>query len=385
MTSLAFLAAATAGACLCGASASAQGIAIFGDARLGLGYNIDNDGGVLPPEPDGSMPDDLRAVSRVRFGVTMTGETDSGMRFGAEIRADNAPGGEGGTDGQTEGSVFVSGAWGTLTMGDTEAADEQWVGDVPGNYSLTGLTDVNETRFISNGGSFGNDTGEHFAENPFARPTVRYDLDLHGLGLSLSTNRTLDDVAVGAGYAADFAGGTWTVGAGYYKFASFSVIGDAQNDTTTLCGARDPSGACTSVIEVVIPVEPVTSRFPTGEQWSFGFNGEYRSLAFGVTYTTVSGNSSNFGNAQADNLLLGGSASFGALSVGGFYGKVLHAKGSPTFQISDGDAAYGVTAQYDLGAGATVNGGIVRSYAINGLGAGNDSATIADFGISMNF
>ena len=29
-----------------GGVASAQGIALFGDARLGLGYNIDNDGGV---------------------------------------------------------------------------------------------------------------------------------------------------------------------------------------------------------------------------------------------------------------------------------------------------------------------------------------------------
>ena len=32
---------------LFGGSAYAQGIALFGDARLGLGYNIDNDGGLL--------------------------------------------------------------------------------------------------------------------------------------------------------------------------------------------------------------------------------------------------------------------------------------------------------------------------------------------------
>ena len=30
---------------LIGGIASAQGIALFGDARLGLGYNINNDGG----------------------------------------------------------------------------------------------------------------------------------------------------------------------------------------------------------------------------------------------------------------------------------------------------------------------------------------------------
>ena len=99
-----------------GQAAAAQGIALYGDARLGLGYNIDNDG-------DATGDDKLRAVSRVRFGVNMTGETDSGITYGAEIRADNAPGGQGDTVGQSEGSVFVSGAWGTLTFGDTNGAD----------------------------------------------------------------------------------------------------------------------------------------------------------------------------------------------------------------------------------------------------------------------
>ena len=86
-----------------GGVASAQGIALFGDARLGLGYNINNDGSVALND-EGGTDDDLRAVSRVRFGVNMTGETDSGITFGATIRADNAIGGEGGPrQGQTAG------------------------------------------------------------------------------------------------------------------------------------------------------------------------------------------------------------------------------------------------------------------------------------------
>ena len=83
----------------------------------------------------------------------------AGITFGATIRADNAQGGQGGSDGQTAGSVFVSGSWGTLTYGDTNGADEQWVGDVPGDYSLTGLGELDETRFVSNGGDFGTDGG----------------------------------------------------------------------------------------------------------------------------------------------------------------------------------------------------------------------------------
>ena len=52
-----------------------------------------------------------------------------------------------------------------------------------GNLSLTGLGDLNETFFVSNGGSFGTDVANNFASNPNARPTVRYDFDIMGFGI----------------------------------------------------------------------------------------------------------------------------------------------------------------------------------------------------------
>ena len=197
-------------------------------------------------EGEFDTPDDLRAVSRVRFGVNMTGETDSGITFGATIRADNSSGGQGGQNGQTAGSVFVSGSFGTLTYGDTNGADEQWVGDVPGDYSLTGLSDLDETRFISNGGNFGKDGGSDFASNPFARPTVRYDFDIMGFGMSVSSNRDLTDIGVGAGYAADFGGGSWSAGLGYYKFDGFEQLGGAgtgRSPSATGRWIRSPASA----------------------------------------------------------------------------------------------------------------------------------------------
>ncbi len=43
-----------------------------------------------------------------------------------------------------------------------------------------------------------------------------------------------------------------------------------------------------------------------------------------------------------------------------------------------------LTAQYDLGGGATVNGGVAYTY--GGVGDdGQDQATVADFGIKMAF
>ena len=354
-----------------GGPAAAQGVALFGDARLGLGYNIDNDGGVLVDD-EGRTPDSARAISRVRFGVNMTGETDSGIVFGAEIRADNAEEGEGGQVGQVEGSVFVSGDWGTLTFGDTDAADQQWVGDVPGNFSLTGLTDVGDTKFISNGGSFGDDEGESFAENPFARPTVRYDLDLERFGFSVSTNRDLTDIAIGAGISAELDGGSWSVGVGYYSFASFIALEEEPIDV-------DGDGE----IDDVVPVMPAGRFVPSGEQWSIEVEGEYERFTIGVTYTYVISNSDAFGRFEANDLLVGASATLEAVSVGAFYGKVLSADGSPDFRSLEGDDGYGLTAQYDLGGGATVKGGIANTDAISG--AGSMSATIADFGISLYF
>jgi outer membrane protein OmpU len=344
-----------------GGIASAQGIALFGDARLGLGFNINNDGSVHTEfNEDGNevFNDNLRAISRVRFGVNMTGETDSGITFGATIRADNSQGGQGSLNGQTEGSVFVSGSWGTLTYGDTNAADEQWVGDVPGDYSVTGLTDVDETKFISNGGSFGSDSSGTFAANPFARPTVRYDFDIAGFGISASTNRDLNDIGVGAGYAADFGGGSWSVGLGYYDFQEFDGV-----------------------------TQGLTTFIPEGHQWSAGVKADYESFAFGVTYTKAESDDDAF-DEDFDNLLLGGSFGFGAWSVGAVYGKVLSASGDLEDQF-DGSDAYGLTGQYDLGGGASVNGGVFKSYnqaLTQSDGTVDfDSATIADFGIVMAF
>ena len=362
-------------------TAHAQGIALFGDARLGLGYNIDNDGGLLLNDDGTGGADDLRAVSRVRFGVNMTGTTDSGITFGGSIRADNAPAGQGGTDGQSAGEVFVSGSWGTLTYGDTNGADEQWVGDVPGDFSLTGLGEFDETPFISNGGGFGNNDSIQFANNPFARPTVRYDFDIAGFGISLSSNRDLTDIVVGAGYSADFGGGNFSIGAGYDKFDSFATTSEGQAETITVIDAN--TGQPTTV---VVPGATVTNIVNSGEQWSVGLKATYQKFAFGATWNKIDLDDSNnpnvVGGGDAQTLLFGGSYGFDAFSVGAYYQEVLN--GSGPFEATDGNKAYGLTGQYDLGGGATVNGGIENVDGFSGLGDG-DSAVVGDFGISMAF
>jgi outer membrane protein OmpU len=404
MKKILFASTALAGLAL-GGAASAE-IALFGDARLGIGYNILNDGSTnleatqsetqtvvtgsqLVLDPDTGEPvnlvleesetvdtlfegtEDLRAVSRVRFGVTMTGESDSGITFGATIRADNSQNGQGGSAGQRAGDVFVSGAWGTLTFGDTNGADEQHVGDAGGNLSLTGLGDFNETPFISNGGGFGDDAIQ-FANNPEARPTVRYDYNFGGFGVSVSTNRDLNDVGVGASYTFEFAEGSVTGGVGYYDFTEFTS--DAG-------------------VEV-----------RGGEQWSVGGTGTFGGFSGGVVYTAASADYNSGADrigGDLDVLNVGLGYTFDAWSVAGWYAAILTANGP--LDVFDDKDSYGATVAYDLGGGASVNFGVAQTYGRDSRGTpflenedgtfstnGNyisevDATTVADFGIKMAF
>ncbi len=377
MKKILFASTAFAGLAIAGV-ASAE-VALFGTARLGIGYNIQNNGtvdferdvnGDAIIDDDGFLTstEDLRAISRIRFGFTGTGETDSGITFGATIRADNASGGGTGDSSSTgtlDGNVFVSGAWGTLTYGDTNAADEQHVGDANGQLSVTGLGDFNETPYVSNGGGFGNSDSIQFANNADARPTVRYDYNFAGFGVSASTNRSLNDIGVGASYTAEFAGGSVTGGVGYYDFNEFF---------TTVVGFDEPV------------------RVRGGEQFSVGATGTFSGFSGGVVYTAASSASdSDSLTGDLDVLNVGLGYTFDAWSVSAYYANVLTGNGG--FEIYDGSDSYGASIAYDLGGGASVNMGVAQTYNrdvledADGLliAPGIDNETVADFGITMAF
>ncbi len=95
------------------AGVAAADVALSGDAWMGLRYN-----GNLPANK-------TQMVSRARVTFTLSGETDGGLAFGGSFRADNA--GTNGTPGAgavngAAGSVFISGDFGKLSMGDVDTA-----------------------------------------------------------------------------------------------------------------------------------------------------------------------------------------------------------------------------------------------------------------------
>jgi hypothetical protein len=157
---------------------AAADVTVTGTARMGVIY-------------DGAKTDnELSFTNRVRIIFTASGETDGGLSFGASVRADNAD--EANDNGST-GTVFISGAFGTVTMGDVDNAFAALFGDLSG-VGLTGLGDLNELASSADGGAFGvpGTTGPlGFA------PTLAYD-DLFEFNAAAGAYRSDFDTVDGA-------------------------------------------------------------------------------------------------------------------------------------------------------------------------------------------
>jgi outer membrane protein OmpU len=153
------------------AGAAVADVAVSGDGRMGIVNTGDAVGA------------DVQFSSRLRIAFTASGTTDGGLEFGGSVRADNAAGGAAGT----AGTVFISGGFGKLTMGDIDTVAEKAVGDVAGvGYQLT----TQEAGFL--GGAL--DEG------------VLYEYSINGLGVMVSAgqiqaNSANNEAAIGLTYS----------------------------------------------------------------------------------------------------------------------------------------------------------------------------------------
>ncbi len=108
------------------AGVAAAEVETSGDGRMGIVY-------------DGT---DARFSSRLRIKFTATGETDGGLSFGGSVRSEQNSNGN--NLFMTAGSVYISGAFGKLSMGDNDTAANAAVGHVSG-VGYTGIGNFNET------------------------------------------------------------------------------------------------------------------------------------------------------------------------------------------------------------------------------------------------
>ena len=146
---------------------AAAEVAVSGSARMGITY-------------DGL---DFAYSSRVRVKFDLTGETDGGLSFGASVRNDQL--GNGGIA-NGDSTVFISGAFGKLTMGDVSGAADALVGQ-------------------TSGVGYGPNDGAHEIGFLGAEKTaVYYEYSTGALTFGLGAGQVgSDDFSVGAKYSAD--------------------------------------------------------------------------------------------------------------------------------------------------------------------------------------
>lgn len=190
---------------------AAAEVTVTGEARMGVVMHNDNTTG---------LSTDAAFSSRVRIIFTATGETDNGLSFGASVRNDQ--GGVGNTV-NGDSTVYLSGAFGKVTMGDTGNAVDSLLGQVSG-VGYTGLGDLNEISFLSKdftgvmyeysagavtfglGAGQTADTDSNPASDNFVSAAVKYSTDAYSVGLGYESNDAVDQLTLtGSG---SFSGAT---------------------------------------------------------------------------------------------------------------------------------------------------------------------------------
>lgn len=316
---------------------AAAEVSVSGDGRMGFIY-------------DGN---DLQFSSRARVKFTLTGESDSGLSFGGSFRVDQQDDAGGKASNGTAGSVYVSGSYGKLTMGDVASASEVINGDL---YSV-GYTD----------GAFGGDLEEinyltADGNNLNQGPNALYEYSINGFNIAASMtdgSQVACNAVVGtlactdAGRLADEDTNTaYSVAVGYdlngYKLGlGYADDGDAS--------------------EIVLSAEATFNEFTVK-----GIYQDLSDVEDVVGGTTLVEYDRTFGLAAKYDMSNG-------VGVQAFWRRdqftsTLIATGAETDEDFD---SFGIGASYDLGGGATLAGGIMDS--------DYQDDTVADMGIRFTF
>ncbi|MCV6596543.1 MAG: porin [Mangrovicoccus sp.] len=370
------------------ASVAAAEVTVGGDAYYGIIYN-DSDAVFLNNATGESQ--NYAFAFDLDIDFTATGETDSGIVFGASIDADDTAKAQGvrGFDGE----VFVSGAFGRLAMGDTDGAAEAVIGDLDA-VSLTGLGDFNENIFLLSAGNPScsrvqdEDGNDVISTDPITGlpngyetigacgqgPLALYTYDYGGFTGAIGLNDD-EGYSLGAGYD----GGAWTIGLGYERVSRGTEI-----------TIFDPDG----FDSLSFVADEAATHLIGQAGFTFGnttIKGTYGQIDTGQTaeYDFVNGIPvKTNGNGKFDQYGISLESSFDAFTVGAFYREINN--DTPGLKRS---FFYGVGASYDLGGGLAVvaglQGGDVYSQAETPLTttftAQDTSFYAADFGLDFSF
>lgn len=263
---------------------AAAEVAISGSAQMGFEY-----------AEDATAENETTVNNEVYVTFDMSGETDGGLSFGATTVYTVASNGDPAND---DTWVWVSGAWGKLSMGAVaEASEVATLSDI----GLDGLGTDNVAEAFS-----GDDTTK-------VAHDVNYTYSGGPLTLGVSanfsdTNVTDESYAVGVKYSF----GDFYLGAGYADHSDLTAGGD--HSATSVY-----AGGSVAMLNIKAMYTMVDGTLTTGE---------VDPEAFGVTVAYTTG-ATTITAAYSDNDL-----------------------------VSNTDASYGVGVAYDLGGGASLVGAV---------------------------
>lgn len=217
---------------------AAADVAVTGSAEMGV---------------SGAKGEDARLHRDLRVSFALSGATDTGLSFGTSLNLKDA--GKYQRDGGS-GAVHISGAFGTLTLGDTNGAFDAAIAE-PWSGSAGSIND-DHTGHPGNGGG-GNNNGLDGLTGS-GGSILRYDYTLGGITTSVSGEFGTDDssdsvLGVGVAWSGDVGGIGIGIGIGYQDgndstdaMTSASIVGasvsvDMGNGLSTVLGAssRDDS------------------------------------------------------------------------------------------------------------------------------------------------
>ncbi|MGD9916836.1 MAG: porin [Paenirhodobacter sp.] len=324
--------------------ASAE-VSLSGDGRMGVVYN----------------GDDWNFSSRARVTFTLSGQTDGGLEFGGSFRADQAGDSvsNNGAAYGSEGSVYISGAFGKIEMGDTVSAPEALFGDLPevGYEDLT----AGEGDYVG----FAGLNGQGLLENDI--PYLTGDS-----GATTGPNNPLLLYTYSAGafsVAASLSDGKWAMGDNAYS----ATVDDAQE--YAIAAAYTFQNYTVGLGYEVVDLPTGTTLFGDDKLSQVELAGVAN---FGNTSVKAYYAAGDDGNPVDQAYGLGVSSVFGATTVMGYVQKVEFTDAATTALGLDGATWWGLGASYDLGGGASVAGGISDSDL-------DGSNVTADLGVKFKF
>ncbi|RFU14188.1 porin [Rhodobacteraceae bacterium W635] len=349
------------------AGVASADITLSGSAEMGImGGSY---GGVLQTaaDPNAQFHTDIDVT------FTMSGETDNGLTFGATVDLDengafaaNTQGGE---------TIFISGNFGTLTMGDTDGAFDWAMSEVPvGSGSLTDASTVH-AGFNANSGFDGVYDGQ----------ILRYDHSIGGFGFGISIE--LDDadgtshvlsLPIGTTALLANAAGTGPVGSTPVAFAATDsadpIIGLGLTYTANLGGTDVNFGLGYQTMGITVGA---VSADPSVLGLSVGTT--VSGISLGLNYSTTDYDVA--GLSDQTHMGIGASYTMDAITVGVNYGQYNDRYGASGFDAS----GVGLSAGYDLGGGASILFGYATDSIENPAGVELYETDQWTLGVSMSF